>query len=146
MKKGALIAFMAIAVLGLMPARAWSQVPINIWVSIQNSAETPVMLSLACDDDHTSFDVGNWHGTKSCVIQPGQSGRISSQIGVWDASEQWNILYNFYDGTSEINQRISIFAHNYEANCANFTQSGVYAVSEGTFVDETQSDCNSLAA
>ena len=55
-EKNALVSFMVVAVLGMMTSRAQGDdpPPDNKWsvsITIANSAETPVMLSLANNDD-----------------------------------------------------------------------------------------------
>ena len=136
MKKIALFSFMVIAFLGIMTSRAqgdeWS-----VNVNIVNSAESPVMLSLANNDTGATFSGGG----STCILQPGQStlltsGTVSESV---KTSIQWNILYGFYEGTNSINQRISSvgYVSGPNVNCASPSQSGLLSVSAGTYVDST---------
>ena len=137
MKKIALFSFMVVAVLGMMTSRAqgdeWS-----VNVNIVNSAESPVMLSLANNDDAGATFSG---GGSTCILQPGQSTLLSSRSVSESAttSIQWNILYGFYDGTDSINQKIDSRGalSGPSVNCATPSQSGLLSVSAGTYVDST---------
>ena len=139
MKKIVMISLMAVAALGLMTSKAWSE-DWDAYVNIVNSAETPVMLSLA-NNDHAGATFPG--GGSSCILQPGQSTCLSATCNPdAAASLQWNIIYNFYDGTDNINQRISTegYMSGPNVNCANPSQSGIFSVSEGTYVDAAFAD------
>ena len=125
------ISLLAVALLGLMTSRARADV--NAYVNIVNSAETPVMLSLINNEQcRAAFP----NGGSSCILQPGQSTVVNGWIVYPEKSVQWNIIYNFYDGTDNINQRISSYG-NWGDSCAGPAQSGIFSVSAGTFVTET---------
>ena len=114
-----------------MTSRARADV--NAYVNIVNSAETPVMLSLINNEQcRAAFP----NGGSSCILQPGQSTVVNGWIVYPEKSVQWNIIYNFYDGTDNINQRISSYG-NWGDSCAGPAQSGIFSVSAGTFVTET---------
>ena len=141
MKKVALITMMAVAVLGLMAGSAkggWV-----VYVNIVNSAETPVMLSLANNDDAKAIftTMGGDTGTGDpCILQPGQAicvYAIDDYPDYSTTSLEWNIIYNFYDGTDNINQRISLNSSTAPNNCASASQSGIFSASAATFVDGT---------
>jgi len=132
MKKIALFSFMVVAVLGMMTTRAWC----SEWyaqVNIANSGESPVQLSLINNDQAKAQFPGGSGGP--LILQPGQSTYLKAS---WDSDStenvQWNIIYNFYDGTDSINQRISSDG-TLNVNCASASQSGMFSVSAGTFVD-----------
>ena len=100
------ISLLAVALLGLMTSRARADV--NAYVNIVNSAETPVMLSLINNEQcRAAFP----NGGSSCILQPGQSTVVNGWIVYPEKSVQWNIIYNFYDGTDNINQRISSYGN-----------------------------------
>ena len=136
MKKIALFSFMVVAVLCMMTTRAWCGSPNwNAQVNIVNSGESPVQLSLINNGDaHAKFP----DGSGSWTLQPGQSTNLQASCDS-DTSEslQWNIVYNFYDGTDSINQRISTYGYisGSNVNCASPSQSGMFSVSAGIFVD-----------
>ena len=143
MKKIALFSFMVVAVLGMMTSRAQGDdpPPDNKWsvsITIANSAETPVMLSLANNDDAGATFPG---GGSTYILQPGQSTVLNSKDkqDISTSSIQWNILYDFYEGTNSINQRISSVGSmsGPNVNCASLSQSGIFSVSAGTYVDTT---------
>jgi len=136
MKKIALFSLMVVAVLGIMTTRAWCG---SGWwyaqVNIVNSGESPVQLSLISNDQaRAKFP----DGSESLTLQPGQSTNLQASCDA-DTTEslQWNIVYNFYDGTDSINQRISTYGYisGSNVNCASPSQSGMFSVSAGTFVD-----------
>jgi FG-GAP-like repeat len=141
MKKIALFSLMVVAVLGMMTSRAQSDDNWDVNVNIVNSAETPVMLSLANNNDaHATFPGGG----STCILQPGQSTVLYAMNNhpLTTASIQWNIIYNFYDGTDSINQRISSegYMSGPNVNCALPSQSDLFSVSAGTYVDTTFTD------
>ena len=139
MKKVAFISLMAVAVMGLMTTRAWSETILN--VNIANSAETPVMLSLA---NYSDAQAGFPDGSESCILQPGQSTVVVGYLQDFTSTIQWNIIYNFYDGTDTMNQRISADFFSWTTlssnNCASASQSGMFSVSAGIFIDDTFSE------
>ena len=141
MKKIAFISFMVVAVMGMMTSRAQGDDNWDVNVNIVNSAETPVMLSLANNNDaHATFPGGG----STCILQPGQSTVLYAMNNhpLTTASIQWNIIYNFYDGTDSINQRISSegYMSGPNVNCALPSQSDLFSVSAGTYVDTTFTD------
>ena len=143
MKKIALISFMVVAVLCLMTTRAWC----DEWyaqVNIANSGESPVQLSLISNDQAKAQFPGGSGGP--LILQPGQSTYLKAS---WDSDSteyvQWNIIYNFYDGTDSINQRIRTDG-TLNVNCASASQSGMFSVSAGTFVDDSFPDYDIGAA
>ena len=132
------ISLTTIAILGLMTTNAWSQHTWDVNVNVVNSAETPVMLSLG-NNGNAKATFPN--GANSFILQPGQSTVLYAQTYTAD-SLQWNIIYNFYDGTDNINQRISSegYMSGPNVNCASPSQSGMFSVSEGTYIDATFAD------
>ena len=140
MKKIALFSLMVVAALGMMTSRAQSDDNWDVNVNIVNSAETPVMLSLAENDDAKATFPG---GGSTCILQPGQSTVLYAMNShpLTISSIQWNIIYNFYDGTG-INQRISSegYTSGPNVNCAIPSQSDLFSVSAGTYVDTTFTD------
>jgi CO dehydrogenase/acetyl-CoA synthase epsilon subunit len=139
MKKIALFSLMVVAVMGMITSRAQGDgdTSWDVTVYIVNSAETPVSLSLANNNDaKAAFPSGG----STFILQPGQFTSLyaENKDPKTIASLQWNIIYNFYDGDS-INQRISSVGaiSGPNANCASPSQSGLFAVSTGTFVDAT---------
>jgi hypothetical protein len=59
-----------------------------------------------------------------------------SPTSAW--GNQFNIVYNFYDGNA-INQQINVEYQTDLPPCASFSSSGIFAASQGTFVDSTYS-------
>jgi hypothetical protein len=104
MKKIALFSFMVVAVLGMMTSRAQGGGDWSVSITIANSAEIPVMLSLESNDQAKARFPNN---STSWTLQPGQSTVVMAERSDSPpGSLEWNIIYNFYDGTT-INQRVS---------------------------------------
>jgi hypothetical protein len=133
MKKIAFISFMVVAVMGMMTSRAKGDAPPSYFlnVTVANSAETPVQLSL--ENNGASGAYFFQHTGDTLILQPGQSIQIMTGESTYETL-QWNIIYNFYDGTGNINQRISGPTTN---NCASQSQSDIFSVSAGTYVGST---------
>jgi hypothetical protein len=139
MKKIALFSFMVVAVLGMMTSRAQGdEYDWSVSITIANSAETPVMLSLESNDKARARFPNN---STSWTLQPGQSTVVSAERSQSPpGSLEWNIIYNFYDGTNIIQSVSSKFgAH---AEVASFCQFGLYSVSVASYVDATWTNGN----
>ncbi len=140
MKKNVFISLLLLAVLGIMTNNARSEE--NFWqakINIANSAETPVFISLQNNDKAGARFPG---GTStSWILQPGQSTYLITALAIVGGIQnknQFNIVYNFYNGTA-INQQINV-EYNYDTPpCASFSNSGIFAASQGTYVDSTYS-------
>ena len=132
MNKVASILLGAVAVMGAMPTMAQ---PWNFNISIANSAETPVYLSLSSNG---SAKATFTNGSTSTTLQPGQSTVVSAtnKDPTFINSLAWNINYDFYDGINHIDQRVSSEGQA-NVSCASPSSSSVFHVSQGTYVGES---------
>jgi hypothetical protein len=132
MKKIALFSLMVVAVLGMMTSRATGDNPPSyaLIVTVANSTETPVSLSLANNEASGAYFYT--HTGDTLILQPGQSVQIMTHEATYESLE-FDISYNFYDGVG-MSQRIIGPTNN---NCTSQNQSGIYFVSPGTYVDST---------
>ena len=140
MKRIVFISLLLLAVLGIMTNNARSEE--HFWqakINIGNSAETPVFISLQNNNNAGARFPDDT--STSWILQPGQSTYLITGLASTDGTHdknQFNIVYNFYDGNT-INQQINVEYHTDLPPCASFSNSGIFAVSQGTFVDSTYS-------
>jgi len=141
MKRIVVISLMVMAVLGLTQHKVQAEwVNWNVSITIANSAEVPVVISLE-NNDQANAKFKN--GSSSCTVQPGQSNVVTGTVtSPFIKTVEWNIIYNFYDGTPSINQRVSSSYGPQNNGVSSSYQSGLFNASASTYVDTSWTELN----